>query len=177
MLVQETLSLEGADPCQFLVLYEDAAAHDLAMEVCERLLAQLGKDLAFAFSFWTFKELEVPVSAHWAVEAVSRADVILLALRGREPAPPAVSWLDACARTRTKTDGALAMIVTGPDGGPTVEALLTRMQFIARRLQMDFLPIVLSSLDPGMEARANPLPAMLERPLEEAGFNHWGLNE
>jgi len=25
-LVQETLSLEGADPCQILVLYEDAVA-------------------------------------------------------------------------------------------------------------------------------------------------------
>jgi hypothetical protein len=62
-LVQETLSLEGADPCQILVLYEDAVTHDVAMEVCRRLLARFEAELAFAFSFCKFKDLDNLVSA------------------------------------------------------------------------------------------------------------------
>jgi len=53
----ETLSLEGADPCQILVLYEDAVTHDVAMEVCRRLLARFEAELAFAFSFCKFQRL------------------------------------------------------------------------------------------------------------------------
>jgi hypothetical protein len=177
-LVQESLSLEGANPCQLLVLYEDASAHDAAMEVCERLLAHFGADLAFAFSFWTFKDLATPASAHWAAEAVSRADVILLALEGRDPAPEAVNWLDACARARTKMNGALAVIVTGPrNPGLVIEVFLSRMRFIAHRLRMDFLPLVPAAPNPGREARPEPFPMALSHAREESGGSHWGLNE
>jgi hypothetical protein len=177
-LVQETLSLEGANPCQLLVLYEDAVAHDLAMEVCIRLLSRLGADLAFAFSFWTFKDLTTPTSAHWAAEAVNRADVILFALQGRDPAPEAVNWLDACSRARTKADGALAVLVTGPRGaGLVIEALLSRMQFIAHRLRMDFFPLVPPNPDAGPETTTGPLPPVREEKREEPGSSHWGLNE
>lgn len=177
-LVQETLSLEGANPCQLLVLYEDAVAHDLALAVCERLLVQFGAELAFAFSFWKFKDLDTPASAHWAAEAVARADVILFSLQGRDPAPAAVNWLDTCARARTKMEGALAVLVTGPgNAGLVIEALLARMQFIARRLRMDFLPLVSTPPDIGTEPSPNPLPVAPDQAREQAGLNHWGLNE
>jgi hypothetical protein len=176
-LVQETLSLEGANPCQVLVLYEDAVAHDLAMEVCVRLLERFGTELAFAFSFWTFKELATPVLAHWAAEAVNRADVILFSLQGRDPAPEAVNWLDACSRARTKAEGALAVLVTGPRGANLViEALLSRMQFIAHRLRMDFFPLVPPSPDAGTETAAGPLPTVPDETRAEPGRDHLGLN-
>ncbi len=177
-LRQETLSLEGANPCQLLVLYEDAVAHDLAVAVCERLLARFGAELAFAFSFWKFKDLDAPASAHWAAEAVARADVILFSLQGRDPAPEAVNWLDACARARTKMEGALAVLVTGPGSvGLVIEALLSRMQFIARRLRMDFLPLVPPFPDTRAETAPGPMPVAQEQARERPGLNHWGLNE
>jgi len=177
-LVQESLSLEGADPCQFLVLYEDAIAHDLATAVCKRLLAHLGAELAFAFSFWKFQDLDAPASAHWAAAAVARADVILFFLHGRDPAPAAVNWLDACSRTRTKAEGALAVLVTGTgNAGLTVEALLSRVRFIAQRLRMDFVPLVPPSLDAKVEPPPNPLPVALDQTRERSRLNHWGLNE
>ena len=111
-LVQETLSLEGADPCQILVLYEDAVAHDVAMEVCGRVLARFEAELTFAFSFWKFKDLDNPVLAHWAAEAVARADVVLFSLPGRELSPEIMNWLDMCVQARTKAEGALAVMVT-----------------------------------------------------------------
>jgi len=177
-LVQETLSLEGANPCQLLVLYEDAVAHDLALAVCERLLTRFGSELAFAFSFWKFKDLDAPATAHWAAEAVARADVILFSLQGRDPAPAAVNWLDTCARARTKMEGALAVLVTGPrNAGLVIEALLARMRFIALRLRMDFLPLVPPSPDAGAETNLGSMPVALEQVGERAGLNHWGLNE
>ncbi len=177
-LVQKTLLLEGANPCQFLVLYEDAAAHDLALAVCERLLTRFGAELAFAFSFWKFKDLDAPATAHWAAEAVARADVILFSLQGRDPAPAAVNWLDTCARARTKMEGALGVLVTEPrNAGLVIEALLARMRFLALRLRMDFLPLVPPSPDTRVETPPEPLPVVPEQAREGVGLNHWGLNE
>ena len=176
--MQETLSLEGTNPCQVLVLCEDALTHEAAMEVCGRLLACFETELAFVFSFWKFGDLDNPASAHWATEAVSRADVILLSLQGRDPAPKAMNWLDTCVQARTKAEGALAVMVTGPyDMGLVVEALLARMQFIAHRLRMDFLPLVPPLPAPGIGTSMDSLPALLHETLEEPGNNHWGLNE
>jgi hypothetical protein len=177
MSVQEALPLEGADPCQFVVLSEDTVAHDSAMEVCGGVMARFEAELAFAFSFWEFKDLANPASAHWAAEAVARADIILFSLQGNDPDPGIINWLDACARVRTKMEGALAVIVTEPRNPGLVETLLSRIQFIAQRLRMDFLPLVPSYPDAGMEASTEQLSAVLYQAGEDPGSNHWGLNE
>ena len=177
-LVQETLSLEGANPCQFLVLYEDAVAHDLAMEVCGGVMARFEDELEFAFSFWKVKDLNDPVSAHWAAEAVARADIILFCLPGRGLTPEISQWLDACAQTRTKAEGALALMVTEhPVAGLAVGALLSRLQFAAYRLRMDFLPLLPPLPNTSIEAAAAPVLTELNASQEEPGSNHWGLNE
>ena len=75
------------------------------------MLAHFETELAFAFSFWKFKDLDNPVSAHWAAEAVARADVILFSLPGHDLTPETMNWLDMCAQPRTKAEGAFALIV------------------------------------------------------------------
>jgi hypothetical protein len=177
-LVQETLSLEGADPCQILVLYEDAMAHDVAMEVCARLLAHFESELAFAFSFWKFKDLDNPVSAHWAAKAVARADIMLFSLPAHDLSPETVNWLDMCVPARTKTEGALAVMVTEHhDMDLMVETLLSRLQFAAHRLRMDFLPLLPQVAGARFGTSAAPAPAWMDVVREEAGSSHWGLNE
>jgi hypothetical protein len=177
-LVQETLSLEGANPCQFLVVYEDAVAHDLAMEVCGGVMARFEAELAFAFSFWKIKDLNDPASAHRAAEAVARADIILFSLPAHDLSPETSQWLDACVQARTKAEGALALILTEPPVADlAVGALLSRLQFAARLLQMDFLPLLPPLPDRGIEASAASWPARLNEFQEEPGGNHWGLNE
>ena len=176
--LQETLPLEGTNPCNFLVLYEDAAAHDLAMEVCGGVMARFDVELAFAFSFWKVKDLNDPVSAHWAAEAAAHADIILFSLPAHDLTPETSQWLDACVQARTKVEGALALIVTEPpDAGLAFGALLSRLQFAAHRLRMDFLPLLPPLPDTSIEASAAPLPAELNEFQEESGSNHWGLNE
>jgi len=176
--VQETLPLEGANPCHILVMYEDAAAHGLAMEVCGGVMARFEAELAFAFSFWKVKDLNDPASAHWAVEAVARADIILFSLPAHDLTPETSRWLDACVQARTKAEGALAVIVTeAPGAGPAFGALLSRLQFAAHRLRMDFLPLLPPLPATSIEATAAPLPAGRNEFREEPGGNHWGLNE
>ena len=177
-MVQETLSLEGADPCQILVLYEDAVAHDVAMEVCGRVLAHFESELAFAFSCWKFKDLDNPVSAHWAAKAVARADIILFSLPGHDLSPETLNWLETCVQARTKTEGALAVMITEPhDMDLVVEALLSRLQFAAHRLRMDFLPLLPPVAAARLGASAEPPPVWMNEVREEAGSSHWGLNE
>jgi hypothetical protein len=177
MSVQETLPLEGANPCHFLVIYENAAAHDLAMEVCGGVVGRFETELAFAFSFWQVKDLVDPVSAHWAAEAMSRADIILFSLPGRDLAPETSRWLDVCIQSRTKSEGALALLVTElPGMSLALEALLSRLQFAAHRLRMDFLPL----LPPGVDtsASADPSLALFNKVREDSrASTHWGLNE
>jgi hypothetical protein len=177
-LVQETLSLEGADACQFVVLYGDAVSHDVAMEVCDRVLAHFGAELAFAFSFWKLQDLGNPVSAHWAAEAVARADILLFSLPGHDLSPETLNWLDLCVQGRTKAEGALAVMITEThDMGLLVEALLSRLQFAAHRLRMDFLPLLPPAAVARFGTSADPSPAWLNASREEAGSSHWGLNE
>ena len=154
--------MEGVNPCHFLVMYEDALAHNIALEVCGRLMARFEAELTFTFSFWKFKDLEDSASAHWAAEAVARADIILFSLPGRDLTPEISQWLDACVQARTKVEGALALIVTEPpDAGLAFGALLSRLQFAAHRLRMDFLPLLPPLPDTSIEATAVPSPAGL----------------
>jgi hypothetical protein len=170
--VPETFPLEGANPCHFLVVYEDAAAYDLAMKVCSRLMTRFEAELPFTFSFWKFKDLFDPASAHWAAETVARADIMLFSLPGHDLAPETSHWLDACVQARTKAEGALAVVLTEfPAASLAVEALLSRLEFAAYRLRMDFLPLLPSGTS------ADSMPALLPETPAEPGSNHWGLNE
>jgi len=174
MLVQDTLSLEGTSPCHFLAMCEDANAHAKAMEICGGIMGRFGDELAFAFSFWKFKDLKDPASAHWAVEAVARADILLLSLTGRDLTLEANRWLDACVQVRTKAGGALALMVAQASGaGLAMEALLSRLELAAYQLRMDFLPLL--PLPIGKPAAWSS--ALLSQGREESGSTHWGLNE
>ena len=176
--LQETLPLEGANPCHFLVMYEDAVAHDLAMEVLGGVMARFAAELAFAFSFWKVKDLSDPASAHWAAEAVARADIMLLSLPAHDLTPETSRWLEACVLARTKAEGAFAVIITkAPGASLAVRTLLSRLQFVAHRLRMDFLPLLPPLPEASVEATAAQWPSGLNETREEPGSNHWGLNE
>jgi hypothetical protein len=171
--VQEVLPLEEANPCNFLVLYEDGSARDLAMAVCHEMMTRFEAELPFAFSFWQLKDLRDPVSAHWAAESVTRADILLFSLSGRDLTPEISQWLETCASARTKTEGALALVVAESREVDTAfGTLLSRMQFAAYRLHMDFLPPF-----PGRESGPVAAPLGADDFREDPGSDHWGLNE
>jgi len=141
-------SQDESDACRILVLSEDAPARDNARNVCFRLLTQLENETDLTFSFWLFTDLDHPVSAGCALEALNHADVALFSLRGSRLPPRVTQWLDACGPTRTKTEGALALLLNDqPVAGLAWDGLAARLQSAAQQLRMDFLPPMSGSPD------------------------------
>ena len=145
------------------------------MKVCGRLLARFETELAFAFGFWKFQDLGDSASAHWAAEAVARADVVLFSLPAHDLSRETLNWLEICVRARKKMEGALAVMINEPRKMDLVaEALLSRFRLVAGRLRMDFLPLLPPDASAKFGTSAN---RWLNEIPEELGSSHWGLNE
>ena len=173
----ETHSFEGASPCQFCVLSEDQPAYELAIETCNAVMGRCGAEFTFAFHFWKFNDLTSPASAQSAAEAVADADIILFSMRIHEPPPAMMSWLEACFQSRTKPEGALALIVNqSANMNPMLEILEQRMRSVADRLRMDFLPLIPFPTTPSAEVLATPSLALCDAD-SRSSWDHWGLNE
>ena len=174
---QEMHSCEGAHPCQFCILFEDQTAYELALETCNAVMGRCGAECTFAFHFWDFNDLNSPASAHSAAEAVADADIILFSMRIHELPPAMMSWLEACFQSRTKAEGALALIVNqSANMNPVLEILEQRMRSVADQLRMDFLPLISFPTAPTAEVSATPSLALLDGDPQPCR-DHWGLNE
>jgi hypothetical protein len=173
----ETHSFEGASPCQFCVLFEDQTAYELALETCNAVMDRCGAEFTFAFHFWDFNDLNSPASAQSAAEAVTDADIILFSMKIHELPPAMLSWLEACFESRTKAEGALALIVNqSANMNPVLEILEKRMRSVAHQLRMDFLPLIPFPTTPSAEVSARPSLALLDADPQPS-WDHWGLNE
>lgn len=172
---------ETAEVCQTVVVAEDSTTHLGAMELCERLLKQLGDELQFNFHSCRFKELSDPDHARAAAAAVARADILLFATHGDDLPSPVRRWLDTCFELRTGTVGALALLFVEPiSAGAAVGDLVGRLQAAAGRLRMDFLPLVPQPAERITQAlRRDPqsMNPLLKEILNRPPPDHWGINE
>jgi len=175
--VQETLPLDEVNPCRFVVLSEDATTRESAMRVYNGLLLKFEVELAFGLNFWKLKDLANPFLAHQAAEALARADVLLLSVRGHNLPLEMVQWLEVSSFLRRKNIGVLALIVAGSPGLDVVvaQALLYQALYLANRLRMDFLPLIPTVVN----ARTDGAEALAwhEVQRKESGYDHSGLNE
>ena len=172
---------ESAGACQAVVLYENAAAQGNATDLCHRLVTQLGSELDFAFQSCEFRHLADPVIAHRTAEAAAVADILLVATHGNDLPPTVCSWLQTCGTLRTTTEGALVLLFVEPiSPSAMIGELLARMEAAARRLRMDFLPLVPLPARPLVQVlaeRARPLSPLLREMFNRPPSDHWGLNE
>ena len=84
----DSLAKKG-DPFSAVVLYEDHATRDRAMDVCDRLVHRFWADVEFDFSWWRFDFLRDSTLAGDAVRVAARSELILLAAHaGREGRSP-----------------------------------------------------------------------------------------
>ncbi len=169
--------LETILPCHVLVLYGDESAYDCAIEICRRVLTQFDAELPFAFACSSFDKLTNPAHARRVAEAVANADIILVSLSLNGSSAAVLEFLNRCASERSKTEGAMALVV--PQPGVVNEAVFAGFSIVARRLRVDFLAMATSSA---------PLPAGLPEgglmwaqasstSFEKPSLDHWGLNE
>ncbi len=174
-LAQETARPEASNTCNIVVLGENALTRERALELCDRLVTRFDQELAFTLTRWNFTELEYLPSAQSALNALTHADIVVIATHGWDLPPAAVRWLESGVEIRTKLEGVLACVIVEPVNAPDAgEMLLCRLRQIAFGLKMDFLPVV----PPPAESKdALNWPVPLIECRDQRGYSHWGLNE
>jgi hypothetical protein len=175
------LATRANDVCRIVVVYEDAAAHDRAMELAGRLEEEMGAELPFIFESWNFKNLGEPASAREATSAAARADIILVSAHGNDLPSAVGRWLELCALERTTDEGALALFLAEPFMlSAASEAVITRLQHAAGLLRMDFvslIPYPAEQIIRSFKQRSNVAAATVSEYSDRPGVGHWGLNE
>lgn len=180
-MVIQTPCLEGNLPCHILVLYGDTAAYDSAIETCRRVLARFDGELPFAFNCSSFDKLSSPLQARRVGEAVAHADIIIVSLSAHGSSASVLGFLNRCAITRSKKEGALALLASDNVAATTVnEAVLAGFSIVAQRLGMDLLVVAPTS---GASEMGSPeggaigaiTAAAMQTP--RPSLDHWGLNE
>lgn len=137
-------SFEELTPaCQILILHEDFPAYTRAVEVCRRIMERFASELDFDIKCWNFIELAEPNCARHAAKNASAADIILLSVQLPELPPGFDRWLELAFNSRSKPEGALALVLNEAGHlSAAQEKLQMRLEKLAGRLGMDFLPLV-----------------------------------
>jgi hypothetical protein len=179
-LAKDRAGSGAGTPCKITVLYQDVMTHDMAMELCVRVMSHFETQLPFVFCSWSFRELEQPASAERASEAAAGADILLLSTRGSDLPAGLRAWLKSAAGVRRKKDGAYALLVTEPlESSSAAEAFFEEMRYAAAQLNMEYLLLVPPRARPALALEEDPVhPAVYAGAVvEERGHTHWGLNE
>ena len=166
--------------CQVLILSEDFSAYSRAVQVCRHILDQFGMDMDFDFRCWNFVELIDPACAHSAAKYAGVADIILISTHHIGLTPVLNDWLEALHTSRFRTDGALVLVLNRPAGHLEMDQLKARMEKLAARLVMDFVPLLPATTDTAWRSEPSENWAMLAaRPgmSDLPNPDHWGLNE
>jgi hypothetical protein len=165
--------------CQVLILSEDFTAYSRAVQVCRRIMDQMGQQTDFDFRCWNFSELADAECAHTATKYAAAADIILVSTQ--VPTLPAAlnAWLDALHLARFRPVGVLALILNKPASQPEVDKLLLRLENVALHLAMDFLPLLPATEQTAWQPQSpEHWETLLGRPDTETRHeDHWGLNE
>lgn len=175
--VNEKISAEALKACRILILCEDFAAYERAVEVCRRIQARFAEEFEFDFNCWTFWELADADCARLAADSASFADIIMVSLHNAVSSPALEAWLDAFPGSRIRAEGALVLVRMEFADPESARDLAARLERWASRLEMDFVPLIsgVSKMFTQMNSFAG-LETAQEFP-ERRNYDHWGLNE
>ena len=167
--------------CRILILHEAFPAYIRAVEVCRRVMKQLGGELDFDVKCWSFIELTDASCARHAAKTARGADIILLALQTGGVPEELEQWVKQCVMTRSKDDGLLALLVEELDGSSAaLEQTFLRMNDWAARLGVDFVTMFPDETAPLANVRFRPSWHALtpsREIVDSPTLDHWGLNE
>jgi hypothetical protein len=177
-LETDDASLEGLDPCKILLVYEDSAALNKGLQLCQKLTSRFETQLPFEISQLSFDQLILDPAADQSITTAAETDILLVCTQDRDLPAVVSDWLSRCARSRTKDQGAFALLVLASSGeSMPAEVLLDQGWQAAERLRMDYMPFLSR-----MEFRESPvvsptLPVPGSDDYQNGGYMHWGLNE
>ena len=166
--------------CQVLILSEDFTAYSRAVQVCRRIMDQMGQLTDFDFRCWNFSELGDPECALTATKYAAAADIIMVSTQLASLPAPLNEWLGALHLARFRPVGVLALVLNKPARPPEIDRLLGRLEEVALHLAMDFLPLLPATEQTAWQPQSpEHWETLLGRPDPENGrdLDHWGLNE
>jgi hypothetical protein len=123
-----------------LVVYEDEAARERAVQFCNSLVDRFWKDLSFDISWCVSSELLDPAGTKKAGENANQAQFIIVATGASGSLSPHVNlWLEMALHDRGEREGALVGLTA--DISQSEEAMATQLYLrrLAHESGLDYL--------------------------------------
>jgi hypothetical protein len=133
--------LEAKAAWSVVVVYEDTAAREQAVDFCDQLVKRFWASFEFEVSWWSFGLLQKEPVATEAAEKAARADLVVLSTLRQEDFPAWVKgWIESWLNRRGDREGILAgLIAPGTAGGEWEAPPHHYLRQVARRGAMDYL--------------------------------------
>jgi hypothetical protein len=146
-----------------VVVYEDPAARQQAMDFCDQLVNRFWARFEFDVSWWSFGMLQQEPAATEAAARSARADLIVLSWIGQGDFPvPVKGWIESWLNRRGDREGILAgLIQPGADLVSRETQKHNYLRQVARRGAMDYL----TQVPPGI---SRAIPESLDSYTERA---------
>jgi len=138
---QNTARLGTKPGWSVVVVYEDSAARERAVNFCDQLVGRFWERLEFEVNWWPFTLLEQAESAAEAAERAARADLIIFSACSEGNFPSAINeWIEGWLDRRGDREGLLAALLepaaaSAGREGPKHHCL----RKVAHRADMDYL--------------------------------------
>jgi len=156
-------------------IYDDAAARERAMQVCDHLVSLLWEDAELKFHWWRTHFLRDAGLARMAAQNAVEADFVILSSNNSSMVSEELeAWFESWIDLRNTKDGALVNLVASP--GPGTESTYREdyLREISQRAKLDLLTVI----NDGNQTFVDVSVAQ-SRPLSQifSSHTHFGLNE
>jgi hypothetical protein len=168
------------------VIYDNLLAQRQAMEVCSRLVQQLGEEFEFDTDCWSFEQVSQAGIAEEAASHAADADILIVAVAEAEQLPNSLKlWIEMWLARKTDWDTALvALTGVTPEPGTAPSAAQEYLKRIASEVGLSYFArqfnrpkeLSISAMEALLE-RANTVTPLLEDILRPPQAVRWGINE
>jgi hypothetical protein len=139
--IEHDARLEAKTAWSVVVVYEDAAAREQAVDFCDQLVSRFWARFEFDVNWWSFGLLQNEQTGLAALEKAAQADLVILCSLRQEDFPAWVKgWIESWLQRRGDREGILAGLVDAGVGSNDREARKHHyLRQIAHRGAMDYL--------------------------------------
>ncbi len=121
------------------VVYEDHLTREWARDLLYRATQLTGQE-CMSSTWWRIEELAHPAIFPDAVDAATRAEILVLSVNAKKELPLDFHvWIDAWLPRRQQQPGALVALI-GQETGALSSGVQAFLQAVAQRGSLDFLP-------------------------------------